>query len=279
MFFQAEMKKGIVLTMKIITEYGIVGIFDILGYRNLMLNNKIEITAEIVLEIIEKIPSFVRNRVMASILHPEGRKIAIEILNQISWKIFSDTIFTCLPIKKEGVKPFDVMKWGIFLASCLSLQRDTFDKGLPLRGAISTGYYFLEKNCFVGQPVIDAYDLCQKQNWSGCALTQSAGMEFIILIEKTQAKVAAHNIDNFLSQYYVPMKKSKSVQLFCLRWGGARNLLTLPPEVESRRRDKGINEYVRGRFQAYLKGSPKNVLTKIHNTEKYLQFVKSTYST
>jgi hypothetical protein len=77
-FRQNEKRDSI--TMKIVPKYGIVGFFDILGYRNLMLNNKIESTAKIFLEIIDKLPSFVRYRVMKSILHPNAREIAGEIL-------------------------------------------------------------------------------------------------------------------------------------------------------------------------------------------------------
>jgi len=164
--------------MKIIPEYGIVAFFDILGYRNLILSNTIETTATVVIEIINKIPLFVRSFVLSAIPRPDAQEIADDILNQMSWRMFSDTIFNCLPLEKEGVKVINIMKWGIFLASCLSLQRHSFDEGLPLRGAISTGYYFLKDNCFVGQPVIDAYDLCQEQDWAGAALTEETGREF-----------------------------------------------------------------------------------------------------
>jgi hypothetical protein len=37
--------RGGVAVVEIIPEYGIVALFDILGYRNLVLNNKIEKTA------------------------------------------------------------------------------------------------------------------------------------------------------------------------------------------------------------------------------------------
>ncbi len=256
-------------------EYGIVAFFDILGYRNLVLNNKIEKTASIVLEIIDKLPSFVRSNVLWAIPRVDSQEIANNILNQISWKIFSDTIFTCLPLEKNGIKPLDIMKWGIFLASCLSLQRYAFDEGLPLRGAISTGYYFLKDNCFVGKPVIDAYDLCQEQDWAGGVLTENTGKEFRHIFEKTQAKKAAYNVDKFLSLYPVPMKDGRNVSLFCLRWGGARSLLSIPP-LFNYKGSEGLNEYVRGKFQCHSKGSPSNVTSKINNTKKFLQFIKST---
>jgi len=257
-------------------EYGAVAFFDILGYRNLNLHNEIETTASIVLEIIDKIPSFVRSYVLEAIPRPDAKEIADDILRQIVWKIFSDTIFTSIPIAKGGIKAFDVMKWGIFLASCLSLQRHSFDEGLPLRGAISTGYYFLKDNCFVGRPVIDSYDLCQKQDWAGGALTKSAEIEFTYLLENTQAKNAAYNIDKFLSYYPVPMKEGGEVRMLCLRWGGARSLLSIP-RLFSYKGAEGLDEYVIGSFQAHLKGLPSSVRTKIDNTKKFLDFLKSTY--
>src|SRR4030042_6115412 len=259
---------------KMIPEYGIIAFFDILGYRNLILNNKIETTASIVLEIINKIPSFVRSHVLEAIPKTGAKESGDDILKKISWKLFSDTIFTCLPMTKGGIKALDIMKWGIFLASCLSLQRHSFDEGLPLRGAISTGYYFLKDNCFVGKPVIDAYDLCQEQNWAGGALTENSGNEFTYVFENTQAKNAKYNIDKFLSFYPVPMKDGRNVRLLCLRWGGARSLLSLPP-LFCYKGSEGLNEYVIGKFQAHLKGLPSNVKTKTDNTINYFQFIKS----
>ncbi|MGD0626388.1 MAG: hypothetical protein ABSB32_16925 [Thermodesulfobacteriota bacterium] len=263
--------------MKIIPEYGIVAFFDILGYRNLILNNKIETTASIALEIINKIPLFVRSYVLTAIPRADAQEIASDILNHMSWRMFSDTIFNCLSLEKDGIKALNIMKWGIFLASCLSLQRYSFDEGLPLRGAISTGYYFLKDNCFIGQPVIEAYDLCQEQDWAGGALTEKTGRELNHILGKTQAKKAAYNIDNFLSLYPVPMKDGRNVTLLCFRWGGARNLLSIPPLFDYKG-SEGLNEYVAGRFQAHSKGSPSNLKSKIDNTKKFLQFIKSTYN-
>ncbi len=61
---------------EIIPEYGMVAFFDILGYRNISLNNKIEATATIVLEIIDEIPSFVRLHVLEAIPRPDAKEIA-----------------------------------------------------------------------------------------------------------------------------------------------------------------------------------------------------------
>lgn len=264
------------MMVEINPEYGIVAFFDILGYRNLILNNKIEKTASIVLGIIDNLPSFVKSHVLWAIPKASAQEIANNILNQISWKIFSDTIFSCLPFEKGGIKTLDIMKWGIFLASCLSLQRTAFDEGLPLRGAISTGYYFLKGGCFVGKPVIDAYDLCQEQDWAGGVLTENTGKEFRHIFEKTQSKKAAYNVDKFLSPYPVPMKNGRNVNLLCLRWGGARSLVSVPPLIDYKGIE-GLEEYVTSKFEAHSKGLPENVLSKLDNTKCFLHFLKSTY--
>ena len=56
------------------------------------------------------------------------------------------------------------------------LMRFSFDSGIPLRGALSFGEYYVDKEnvCFLGSPILEAYNASNKQNWCGAVLCNSA---------------------------------------------------------------------------------------------------------
>jgi len=63
-----------------------------------------------------------------------------------------------------------------FLGKVCHLLRQAFELGIPLRGAVSYGEYYIQedKGCFIGYPIIEAHNEESKQNWSGATLCKSA---------------------------------------------------------------------------------------------------------
>jgi hypothetical protein len=196
-------------------------------------------------------------------------------LQEIKWNIFSDTIFGSISLNGKDSEVLLLRKWVLFLASCLLLQRRAFDEGLPLRGALATGTYILKDNIFIGKPIVDAYNLCQAQNWSGAALTKNTGMEFENFIEKNRNKKTLEGVDEFLSMYPVPMKSGKPITLMCLRWCGARNLISFT--FKSPNDANSLKNLIKNKFSEHNKTVSDEVADKINNTALFLQYIYDVY--
>lgn len=243
---------------------GMVGFFDILGYQNVIANNAIEQTANIVLSIINKMPEISKSDILKTIAPwpTPMRERCSQLVEKIEWIVFSDTIFSAIDLDGCVDDPDKELAISMFLASCCTLQRQAFDAGLPLRGAIASGKYYSEKQCFVGTPIVEAYQYSQKQDWSGAALAPSAS----IICGGPQS----YNYEALLASYLVPIKNSAGERLLCLRWGGVGQRLA-PPVMGV------LREYVLSKFLAHSKDVPIDVMSKVGNTEVYLQFLRDDY--
>ena len=142
------------------TQKGLIGFFDILGYKSLLENNEPEIIADSVLPLLTNInkivPDFLKNKVQKSILstleklpsekyNPQDLEILMySIVDEIKWLIFSDSILLSMPIDSIDREHF--IKIGVFFTVCTYLLRGMCDAGLPLRGAIDFGKYCIESS-------------------------------------------------------------------------------------------------------------------------------------
>lgn len=130
--------------------------FDLLGFSNLVRNN----------EIFQVLPLYeIALNALEQKANPKRR-------NGISYSWFSDTfiIFT----KGGSLEEFALIE---------QVARLFFQKlilnSLPVRGALTFGnlYTHLEKNIFLGEALMDAYEYGEKQNWLGFLITPSACAE------------------------------------------------------------------------------------------------------
>jgi hypothetical protein len=76
--------------------------------------------------------------------------------------------------KSENIEK--IRDWNTFILYVAFLHRKTFDEGLPIREAIDVGEFSINNagNLFTGKPIIEAYRLSGKIDFSGCALTPNA---------------------------------------------------------------------------------------------------------
>ncbi len=251
----------------IVRRNGIVAFFDILGYESLLRKNEPEIAAKIVIRTFKKIPKIIPEKILDAIPNPEAKQLALNVLADMKWNIFSDTIFSSIPVDTYFDHVINIRKVMVFLASCIFLQRDLFDAGLPIRGALSMGHFILSDNCFVGPPVIEAYKLCVAQNWSGVAICPETGDELLRLINHTSAIRTILGVQYFLTKYPVPFNDKTKKNLLCLRWGDASNL------VEPYWGD--FREYVESKFSDHRKDVDEKVKPKMENTISFLQFCRN----
>ena len=90
------------------SEYGLVGFFDILGYQNIIDNNKIEDTSTIIADIIHTLPSSVKDNLI-KLLVDENKSGSEESSNSHKETIESiQTIFDCCMPSSEHTRCVEI---------------------------------------------------------------------------------------------------------------------------------------------------------------------------
>jgi hypothetical protein len=88
------------------------------------------------------------------------------------------------------------------------------ESGLRIRGGISFGEAYIDEDesVFVGNPIVEAYQLEKKQQWAGVALTQSAVAK---IPERARSGYLA---DWWVIPYDVPLKEKQTLQTLAVNW-------------------------------------------------------------
>ena len=196
---------------------GFFGLFDILGYRSLIENNSLE-------ELIK-----IHNSVVSGI---DEAAVTINHTDEDQWLsfdtvgsfMFSDTIVLFQEYSTTN------LPGGSFILKAALLMRLAFEKGIPLRGAISYGEYYIDENCYLGKPIVEAYETEKIQEWAGAVLCNSAEREYALDmdrrsnakainfhgIELNPAVMMSPFMENLIVQYDVPTKNGiSSKQALC----------------------------------------------------------------
>lgn len=257
---------------------GFVGYFDILGYTQIMLNNNIHKTAQFVSDTLINIPQDMidslrlpRQEARPLEVAPESseRDEWSQILDRVSWIIFSDSILISLPFDPSLPEPGLVRHYLAFSTVCASLMNRCFTAGFPLRGAISVGEFFIEDRCFAGRPIINAYYATQQLEFAGCVLDEAAN-SLISEWRKHLVKKGERNLLDKLDQttilYMVPLKENLDERLRTINW-----VLLDTPGFSPIAGD--IREVTTRAFLMHNKIAVPAVQGKINNTEMFIRHV------
>ena len=133
-----------------------------------------------------------------------------------------------------------------------------FDYGLPLRGAITNGYFVVQDTCFAGRTIIEAYRLAHSLDLSAVVLSRSAGEDLVAAYSES-----GHGFHHFCFEYLIPLKAGESLRLFGLSPTPCR----MPLEGE-------LRQLISESFWQHKKDVAPEVMTKINNTEMFFRFVK-----
>jgi hypothetical protein len=184
-----------------------------------------------------------------------------EISVAIKWLVFSDTVLLTLDMKKVEPPSHRLMYWFVFLAHCSSLWKSMFAFGLPLRGAITTGEYLVEKTCFAGRPIVEAYKLANDINCAGVVIADSA-------IELFKPDIIEAETSEFLHfDYSFPSVTGAFAERAALN--------VMFSVLEDQKKWAGdIRQLVHESFWAHNKSNGPGVPEKIENTEGLLRFLK-----
>ena len=244
------------------TKTGWVGFFDILGYINLLERNEPESIAEEVIPILTGAKTALLEDInfLFTQLHgsekdiPENVKNIIASLQSI---VFSDTILLTMPVQAESNYQEDIACF-IFQMACSGVQTDLFRAGLPLRGAIDYGKYFVQDSCFAGRPIVNSYHLCQQLELSACVLSDEACKHFRSL-PFNSFKNPDYVKNLWVDEYLVAMKS------------GERHLLAIKAPVPKNKID--IRDQVMEAFWGHRKDVSQSALKKALNTEQWLRYL------
>lgn len=244
---------------------GIIGFFDILGYSNILKENEPEDISMQIIPIFENIKDKSNNQVKDMIKNiKESADVNIfanKVIDSVEWLIFSDTILITLDISKDITYTEKFVSFTTFIAICSILQTNMFESGLPLRGVINYGKYFLHKNCFSGRPIVEAYDLCKRIDFAGCVFTDKCFDEIENVEKKIYKKGEYSFIKEMIFKYLVPLNN------------GEKKLNTLIGPIPYLGEEE-IAYVVRECFWSYNKDIPNEASSKVFNTEKWIHFLK-----
>lgn len=228
------MNKSQKASAEIQTEYGFVGFFDILGYRRIAANNQIKKAAQVVEKVLKK----VRESQAASDF--VGKLIEQKFCRHV---VFSDSIVI---FSQQNDRTDKDTQRTMFTSICAGLVSSLFWEGLPVRGALALGEYYVkiqpESICLIGKPIIEAYELADQINLAGCVVTPSAESAF------------SANSSHFI-EYPVPIKGQQKQRMLML------NNYTNGWAVR-----KFSRRVVLQKFSKYNKPVGIEVLPKINNT-------------
>jgi len=246
-------------------KHGIVGFFDILGYSSFLENNPVEMAVEVIRNFQIRIPEEVTKRVTDMI--PSGSQPASEeslsLLMKMKWLVFSDTIVIALSYDASINPLMNYMNWLVFFPVTMVLNQTMFQNGLPLRGAISFGEFYMESNFLAGKPFVEAHRMANNLDLCACVLNQSAKKEYEEMFGKIAKVPGIQNPPNLAQltfDYLVPLKDGSSMRL---------PTLGLYPGP-----DEDIPQIVSESFWKHKKEIPAEAISKLNNTVLFLRYVK-----
>ena len=271
---------------EILVHEGAVALFDVLGYQELLLKNTIKDVVSLVRENLEELPSTIE-AIVQDHLQIDPKKFSRDWLRDFQWMIFSDTILLALdfpsvsyplphqgflqraiPMSNQRLMAFMTgSQWIVFLNVCAVLMRQLFIKGLPLRGAIHFGEYYVNKHCFVGSPIVSAHRDASKQTWSGCTVDETIRKHYRRVLRLTGAdKPTARQI---LVDYPVPTRRKGNEIRSAVNW------VRLPGSQLVTKIKAEPLDFVRDSFLAHGKTLTKEVEHKLENTAAFVNYVSS----
>lgn len=227
-------------------KFGLVGVFDILGFKEVLKSEK-------------ALPDLLNElrKIKRGYVH-RARSAERHFRSTPEYLSFSDTILVAHELPGFNNGKTCLNRTAYFLNFAAWLFDWMFAQGWPLRGAVTSGEYFIDfkENLFVGKPIAEAFDLADIQEWSGCGITSE--------VTKSISTLAGMP----LKEYKVPVKNPDQENPFthALKWGSVWS------HTSMRQNSQTLAEFVETQFTRHEKLiSSDSVRLKLKNTETFLE--------
>jgi hypothetical protein len=256
-------------------QRGLVGYFDILGFKNLVMKNDVDAPMREVLKLINSSEEALKRHfrwVLGNSSIEENRRLEGSI-QRTKWLMVSDSILIFLPC--ETIEFYD---WIAFHVVAIHFLSGMFLFGLPLRGAITIGEFMIYKSCYAGRAIVNAYNAASRLMLAGCVsaspfpfpLPQIPGRH------PAEEKESLDRYTRIIIEYKTPVKnKDKNASLETVY----ENLSLLNYWLFSSEllldRETDTDRMVFDRFCAWKKDlADRNAGRKRAETERFVNFVK-----
>ncbi|MDW7761502.1 MAG: hypothetical protein SCM96_12830 [Acidobacteriota bacterium] len=251
------------MSKKIETQHGVVAFLDILGYANFLENNEPEVAAQTVLDFLTTVPKRTIDTLLDILSTKSTRKEIEQQLGDLKWLVFSDSILLTCPYPNDADPKQKSLSWLMSFFSLIITCRHLLDSGLPVRGGVSCGKFFVKEYCFAGRCIVAAHALASSLDLAAVALDDSAKKE----LDNLKARKYFNIIGKITIPYLVPLKGGASVKR-----------IVLPPSFPQIRFDNpDLRQVVAESFWRHNKDVPPSVLGKLYNTEMFLRFMKTQF--
>lgn len=238
------------------SDHGYVGFFDILGYRQIISNNNIDHVSEIISNILIRIPDRVSVHLLALAKTESEKESLDKCLRRIQSRLISDSIVLVMSDDNTYEAPYGFQDCFTFLSYASLLLRMAFDAGLPMRGAVDYGEFFLKGSCFAGNPIINCHAIGSRIQLAGCVLGNSLRNHMDSLQD---AGGREGLLKKLIFNYIVPFKNAAAQKYSILNWyypfSGWGTVTT------------DLRTCVLNAFLAHNKDIPPDAVAKIDNTE------------
>ena len=223
-----------------------IGLFDILGFRELVRNEELGKVAETYLMAKS---GFENNIGSINRLHEHSKKY-----DRVEYRVFSDTFL----IYTSGINENCFLS---MLAACDFLFIAAVKHSLPIRGTITSGPLIVSGGVEIGKPIVDAYESEQKQEWIGCWISDDCAS----IIDMDQ-----YLENKSIVKYEIPLKDGEIRTCFAFNWVKS---VTWKIMFENRKSEFTLDQ-VRETI-GFIRGTPLNwpVRRKIENTANFVDFV------
>jgi hypothetical protein len=175
-----------------------VGLFDILGFSNMVKKYQLDKIWE-AYNYLKSTTSFMKDNIESIF---KSKLVNIEM--------FSDTFLMCTAncynqTKKDAC-------FNALLGVCDGLFQSAIINKMPIRGAITYGEVIVNDNVIIGKPIVEAYEMEQKQDWMGCWINDNA-------IKKVGSKLLdRHEKGKLIIKYKVPFKSGEIKECYVFNW-------------------------------------------------------------
>jgi hypothetical protein len=246
------------------TTTGIIGFFDILGYKSFLENNPAHAAREVVDELVG-LEKSMAEEIRKAFSRAQTPAKAEEVVSLLKWLVFSDTILLYTVFEDSDSPGKRSNRWISLNFACLLLWRRMFEFGLPLRGVVHAGEFLVEGTCFAGRAIVEAYHLAQDLELSACVYSHAAFDALVHLANNPHDELLWSYIPTQLFEYQIPRRSQKSERMF------ASNPLTIVLQGQQQYFSGDIRQLVHEAFWKHNKDIPEPAQMKLRNTEQFLR--------